>query len=66
MYILVNIVSDAPAEIKVERKHQTFEKVVSGEEKKEATMKAMFLMAVDQSKGALVQDQMEGVGDDEW
>jgi hypothetical protein len=51
----------------MEKKYQPFKKVMSEEEKKDATMKAMFLIAQEQSKNvALVQDQMEGVADDEW
>ena len=44
----------------------TFEKVKTEAEMKDASMKAMFQMALQQSDGPLAQDLQEGVADDEW
>ncbi|KAJ3309705.1 Coronin-7 [Boothiomyces sp. JEL0838] len=58
--------SKAPVET-VQRAHiPTFAEVRSEEDQKQASIKAMFEMANQESKGPLVQDMLEGVADDEW
>jgi coronin-7 len=44
----------------------TFQQVISEEERKDASLKAMFQTAVKESEGPLKQDQMEGVAEEEW
>ena len=58
--------SEAPVERNSVKVVQTFEKVRTEEERKEASMKAMFEMALEQSSGPLAQDLKEGVAEDEW
>lgn len=56
-----------PETVKVENRHQNFEKIIAESEQKEASIKAMFKIANEQRcDKPLVQDQMEGVADDEW
>jgi hypothetical protein len=61
-------VSSIPIEsVKVEKKYHKTEKTMTESEQKEATVKAMFIIAAEQGKGKpLVQNAMEGVADDEW
>lgn len=40
--------------------------LVDESESKKLSMKAMFEMAQEQSKGPLIQDMQQGVNDDEW
>nr|KAJ3422774.1 Coronin-7 [Polyrhizophydium stewartii] len=61
-------VSQAPQEKKPEpRMAATLAREQSEDERKEATMRAMFQLAIEESaKGPLPQDLVEGVADDEW
>eukprot|EP00842_Homolaphlyctis_polyrhiza_P000099 jgi/Hompol1/108/HPOL_002021-RA len=57
----------APVERKVEQRVVERSREQTDAERKEATMKAMFELALEESKkGVLPQDAVEGVADDEW
>lgn len=58
--------TDIPPEIIQVRAIPAFVKEQTEADRKEASMKAMFAMANEQSKGPLLQDLQEGVGEDEW
>jgi coronin-7 len=59
-------VSQFQAEAPQRKVMPTFEQVISEEERKDASLKAMFQTAAKESEGPLKQDLMEGVADDEW
>ncbi|KNC99952.1 uncharacterized protein SPPG_05325 [Spizellomyces punctatus DAOM BR117] len=59
--------SQAPVEVKVERRAQVLEQEQSESERAAASMQQMFERArVDAEEEKLPQDEMEGVDDDEW
>ncbi|KAI8930260.1 hypothetical protein BC831DRAFT_499742 [Entophlyctis helioformis] len=59
--------SQVVVEKKVDKKAVSMAKELSEAERKEATMRAMFDLALEESKqGPLPQDMIEGVEDDEW
>jgi hypothetical protein len=62
-----NIVGDIDMETGVAPKIvQTYDDVKSEEERKQASMKRMMELAIEQSTGPLAQDLQEGVSDSEW
>ncbi|KAJ3370546.1 Coronin-7 [Kappamyces sp. JEL0680] len=63
---ILTVVSDVPVEATPVRTVPTFVEVQSEEERKQASMKRMMELAMEQSSGPLVQDLQEGVSDSEW